>query len=210
MGRAEDHCPLLDHVDHVGAGGPGVAQAEVAMDLPRELVGKKVLVVGLARSGVAAAKLCATEGARVTVTDRRSGTELVDAVSALGGAKVTLALAGHDRAHFTGADLVVLSPGVPMALPEIQAAKAAGGPRVAALLNVTPDHLDRYKDIEEYAAAKGRIFMNQDGSDTAVANLADRRALTLAQASRAQVLTFGLGAPQRLGACGEGQALTFI
>ena len=48
-----------------------------------DLTGKKVLVVGLARSGAAAARLCAREGARVTVTDRRTAAELAPEVHAL-------------------------------------------------------------------------------------------------------------------------------
>ena len=46
-------------------------------------------------------------------------------------------------------------------------------PRVAALLNVTPDHLDRYDDFEGYRMAKFRLFMNQDESDVAILNCAD-------------------------------------
>ncbi len=88
------------------------------------LTGRKVLVVGLARSGVAAARLAAARGARVTVTDRRSAAELEPALRDLGPA-VRAAVGGHDAADFTGADLVVVSPGVPLALPERGAARWA-------------------------------------------------------------------------------------
>jgi UDP-N-acetylmuramoylalanine--D-glutamate ligase len=241
------------------------------------LAGQRVLVVGLARSGVAAARMSVARGARVTVTDRRAATELGPAVKDL-GSSVQFALGGHDPADFTGADLVVVSPGVPLALPEIQAARRQGvpvlaevelaaqllpavplvgitgtngkstttalagallgrdrrvftggnlgtplselvlsgrevdalvvelssfqlegidrlRPRVAALLNVTPDHLDRYRDVDDYALAKARLFMNQQAGDFAIANARDPRTLAIAGSSRAELLTFGFGKP---------------
>ena len=77
-----------------------------------ELAGKKVLVVGLGRSGVAAARLCQQRGARVTATDLRAA----EALGPLDLPGVTLELGRHDTATFVAADLIVLSPGVP-ALP---------------------------------------------------------------------------------------------
>ena len=94
------------------------------------LAGQRVLVVGLARSGVAAARVALARGARVTVTDRRAPTELGPALRQLGD-RVALALGGHDQADFTGADLVVVSPGVPLALPELAAARRQGVPVMA-------------------------------------------------------------------------------
>ncbi len=91
-----------------------------------ELSGRKVLVVGLARSGVAAAKLCVREGARVTVTDKRKAAELEKQVGELLPLGVRFELGGHDVASFTGADLVVCSPGVPLANPEFAEARKAG------------------------------------------------------------------------------------
>jgi UDP-N-acetylmuramoylalanine--D-glutamate ligase len=85
---------------------------------------KHVLVVGLGRSGVAAARVCAERGARVTVTDKRDEGELGAALATL-PADVRRELGGHDRASFLGADLIVLSPGVPE-IPELAAARAAG------------------------------------------------------------------------------------
>jgi UDP-N-acetylmuramoylalanine--D-glutamate ligase len=243
---------------------------------PLPLAGRRVLVVGLARSGVAAARVALARGARVTVTDRRAATELGQAAKDLGAAGARLALGGHDPADFTRADLVVVSPGVPLALPEIAAARRQGvpvlgevelaarllppvpvvaitgtngkstttaltgalfelerrtftggnlgtplcelvlsgeevdavvlelssfqlegvsqlRPRVAAILNVTPDHLDRYASVDAYALAKARIFMNQGPGDHAVANARDPRAVALAGGSRGEVSTFGLG-----------------
>jgi UDP-N-acetylmuramoylalanine--D-glutamate ligase len=243
-----------------------------------ELKGARITVVGLAKSGVAAARLCAREGARVTVTDRRPAADLARPLAALDGTEVRRALGGHDRADFEGADLVVASPGVPLSIPEIAAARARGvpvwgevelavrllprvpivaitgtngkstttaltgalfardrrtftggnlgtplcelalsgepvdavvlelssfqiegverlRPRVAAILNVTPDHLDRYRDVEEYAAAKARLFHLQQPGDAAVANERDPRALAMASSSRGALHTFGFGPP---------------
>ena len=87
-----------------------------------ELAGRKVLVVGLGRSGLAAARLCHARGARVSGTDLRSAEALgqLDLPS-----EVTLELGRHDEASFVGADLIVLSPGVP-ALRQVEAARRAG------------------------------------------------------------------------------------
>ncbi len=250
------------------------------MTTPPDLKGRKVTVVGLARSGVAAARLCAREGARVTVTDARPEAALEQARAGLADLHVRRALGGHDEADFTGADLLVVSPGVPLAMPLIRAARAAGVPvwgevelaarflgdvplvaitgtngkstttaltgelfaadrrtftggnlgtplcehvlsgrpadvvvaelssfqlegidrlraRVAAILNVTPDHLDRYDGVEDYAAAKARLFATQQPGDFAVANLRDDRAMAMAGASRAARYTFGFGPPSR-------------
>lgn len=91
-----------------------------------ELSGRRVLVVGLARSGVAAAKLCAREGAKVTVTDKRKASELERQVAELLPLGVRFELGGHDVASFTSADLVVCSPGVPLANAEFVEARRAG------------------------------------------------------------------------------------
>jgi UDP-N-acetylmuramoylalanine--D-glutamate ligase len=209
-----------------------------------DLQGKRVLVVGLGRSGTAAAQLCAARGARVTVTDNRAASALGASLAAL-PVGVQTELGGHQTASFTGADLIVLSPGVPE-IPALVAARRAGvavtgemelasryiqapmvaitgtngksttttlcgailaetgrptfvggnlgqplaeavgtpaagaggycvveassfqletvetfRPRVAVLLNVTADHLDRHDGIDGYAAAKARIFRAQ-------------------------------------------------
>ncbi|HEX3695640.1 MAG TPA: UDP-N-acetylmuramoyl-L-alanine--D-glutamate ligase [Polyangia bacterium] len=222
-----------------------------------ELQGKRVLVVGLGKSGVAAALLCVAGGAaQVTVTDRNSATQLAGALAKL-PPSVRQELGGHRRETFVGSDLIVLSPGVPP-IPEIAAARAGGvtiigelelagrfieapmvaitgtngksttttlcglmlratgaptfvggnlgtplaeavgtpaagprgycvvevssfqletsktfHPRVAVLLNITPDHLDRYASMNEYAAAKARIFAGQGPGDFAVVNVDD-------------------------------------
>jgi UDP-N-acetylmuramoylalanine--D-glutamate ligase len=88
-----------------------------------KLAGKRVIVVGLAQTGVAVAKFCARRGARVIVTDGKPADKLP--VEQLKGVAVELQLGGHDEASFTSADLVVMSPGVPT-LPEMTAARKAG------------------------------------------------------------------------------------
>jgi UDP-N-acetylmuramoylalanine--D-glutamate ligase len=238
------------------------------------LEGRRVTVVGLARSGVAAARLCLRERASVTVTDRRDAAALAPALAGLEGARAVLG--GHDLADFERADLVVVSPGVPLGNPELAAARRAGVPvlaevelaarflgatplvgitgtngkstttalagallarhrptftggnlgtplcehvlsgeraevvvaelssfqlegidrlraRVAAILNVTPDHLDRHADVDQYALAKARLFARQQPGDVAVANGRDPRALAMAEASRGALHTFSFG-----------------
>ena len=89
------------------------------------LDGKKVLVVGAGRSGVAAAALASARGAQVTLTDAKSAAALGEALRGV-PAGVRLELGGHRPATFASADLVVLSPGVPPNLPEIVAAQQKG------------------------------------------------------------------------------------
>ena len=92
-----------------------------------DLSGRKVLVVGLARSGVAAAKLLCREGAIVTATDVRPASALAAAVAELLSLGVRFELGGHDSAAFL-AELIVVSPGVPLAGFELSAAREAGVP----------------------------------------------------------------------------------
>ncbi|HYO77916.1 MAG TPA: UDP-N-acetylmuramoyl-L-alanine--D-glutamate ligase [Thermoanaerobaculia bacterium] len=56
---------------------------------------------------------------------------------------------------------------------------------VALLLNITPDHMDRYANFDAYAAAKYRIFRNQESGDTAIVNANDRRAIARDSSARA-------------------------
>ena len=98
-----------------------------------ELAGKQVVVVGLARSGIAAAEFLVRRGARVVATDRRPAHELQAEAVTLAERGVRLALGGHGRETFTAADLVVVSPGVPWDLPELAAARRAGVPVMAEL-----------------------------------------------------------------------------
>jgi UDP-N-acetylmuramoylalanine--D-glutamate ligase len=93
---------------------------------------KKVTVVGLARSGAGAAKLLSLMGAEVTVTDTRPESELSDLLKGL-DSSVKRALGGHPEEVFTKADLVVVSPGVPLEIKPITSARAKGIPVVGEL-----------------------------------------------------------------------------
>jgi UDP-N-acetylmuramoylalanine--D-glutamate ligase len=235
-----------------------------------DVSGKRIVVVGAARSGIAAAELLARRGARVTLADLKP--ELPDAAR-LREVGVVTALGPHDPGVFAAADLIVLSPGVPLRQPVLIRAKrakvpiigevelasrmlrgriiaitgtkgksttttlvgrmlataglkasVAGNigdplaakvdastdetvhvvevssfqlettstfhPWIAALLNLSADHLDRHANLREYAAAKARVFANQGDGDWAVINADDRPAMRLAS-RRAQ-------APKRL------------
>jgi UDP-N-acetylmuramoylalanine--D-glutamate ligase len=92
--------------------------------------GKRVTVAGAARSGLAAAELLAGRGARVTLSDTRP--ELADS-GRLRDLGVELELGGHQADTFTGADLVVLSPGVPIEQPAVAAARDRGVPVIAEI-----------------------------------------------------------------------------
>jgi UDP-N-acetylmuramoylalanine--D-glutamate ligase len=238
-----------------------------------DLNGKRVLVVGLGKSGVASALFLKKHGARVTVSDIKSGDELRNEIPALLDHGITVETGGHGERTFRGQDLIVVSPGVPVDAPPLEQARALGGsvigevelaaqflrgpiiaitgsngktttttlageimaagglptlvggnigtpaislaeraqpetvivlevssfqletiqtfrPKVAVVLNVTPDHLDRHRTFEVYADAKARIFENQQGSDFAVLNADDTTCVAMAARTRAQVFWF--------------------
>jgi UDP-N-acetylmuramoylalanine--D-glutamate ligase len=244
--------------------------------------GKRVTVVGLARSGVAAARTLHELGAIVTATDKKSREQLSAQVKALGSG-VTIVACGHPDRIFIETDLIVLSPGVPKIVPVLEArrrgvkviselelawllsdapymgitgtngkstvttlvglmlAKAkknvlvAGNignaltedisqltgkdwivaelssfqledietfrPRIATILNVTQDHLDRYHSIEEYGEAKARIFMNQQKEDYLVLNFDDPIVKSYARRTSATVIPFSRRLRFNPGAC---------
>jgi UDP-N-acetylmuramoylalanine--D-glutamate ligase len=93
-----------------------------------DLGGKKVLVVGLARTGIATALFCAERGARVTATEARPEAEIVETAAKLRAVGVTLELGGHRAETFVEQDLIVPSPGVSPLLPTLAAARAIGVP----------------------------------------------------------------------------------
>ncbi len=240
-----------------------------------DLSNKRVVVVGLGTSGVAAARLCLRRGARVVGTDEKPKDALSAAARALEAAGATLAVGGHGAAGLETADLIVVSPGVPP-FPELLAAErarvrivsevelattllmhpapivAVGGtngkstvtslvgellgaqglatfvggnlgepladhaeerfdavvlevssfqmerldtfrPRVALLLNVTDDHLDRYPSFQAYADAKGNAFVRQKPTDVAVVPAGDALCLAQARRGKGRVVTFGPG-----------------
>jgi UDP-N-acetylmuramoylalanine--D-glutamate ligase len=240
---------------------------------------ENVVVVGLARSGIAAAALLARQGQSVVAVDRKPEAELDAAALALREQGVRLELGPHRRETFERASLVVVSPGVPWELSELAAARTAGVPviaeielayrhlkgRVAAItgtkgkstttaalgamlreagldarvggnigaplsgmvegstgatvfavevssfqlegidqfrphvavwLNLSLDHLDRHPTLAAYAAAKARVFLNQQPSDWAVVNADDPAVLAAAETARARRLLFRVtGAP---------------
>jgi UDP-N-acetylmuramoylalanine--D-glutamate ligase len=87
-----------------------------------------VLVVGLARSGVAAARFLAAQGAVVVATDAKPADQLGDEVRSLAGLGVSLELGGHRDSSFTTASRIVVSPGVPWDLQQLALARAQGVP----------------------------------------------------------------------------------
>jgi UDP-N-acetylmuramoylalanine--D-glutamate ligase len=237
-----------------------------------ELRGKRVLVVGLARTGVATSLFCAARGASVTATDARTENAIGQVLSQLRATGVHLELGGHREETILQQDLVIPSPGVPADAPLLKAARAKGitiwseieladrflngrligitgsngkttttsliehilrsagistilagnigtplisrveetndasvtvvelssfqlelidsfRPNISVFLNLTPDHLDRHHTLEEYGAAKARIFENQMEADSAVLN-ADDPATTKHAPAKPQVFWF--------------------
>ena len=221
-----------------------------------ELKNKKILAVGLARSGEAVAHFCQKRGAVVTVADIATTPEIQARAQALKNMGIAVELGPHKRETFLAADLIVISPGVPHGMELLEAARKKGipvigeielaarhitepvvaitgtngkttvttlvglmleasgkktfvggnignpligyagsgekadvvvaeissfqtdtietfAPRVAVLLNITEDHLDRYPDMASYAASKARLFAFQKKNDAAILNSAD-------------------------------------
>ncbi len=93
-----------------------------------ELKGKKVLVVGLGKSGLAAALFLRRQGARVTVSDVRSAEALAKEIPALLEENIAVEAGGHGLLTFRRQDLIVVSPGVPLNTPEIVQVKSFGLP----------------------------------------------------------------------------------
>jgi len=235
--------------------------------------GRNVLVVGLGRSGLAVSEVLRRHDCVVTATDTSQKSDLNPEARALEEQGVRLALGGHDPSLLKGKELIILSPGIPRAIPLIQEALRRGIPvlseieiawelsrapivavtgtngkstvvtllgqimasagfevavagnigiplcavaegippegvivaeissfqldsvdkfhaKVAVLLNITPDHLDRYPDVESYAAAKARVFSNQTSSDFAVLNADDPAQTAMAATLGARTLSF--------------------
>ena len=221
-----------------------------------ELKGKRVLVVGLGKSGLAAALFLRERGAQVTVSDARSAQALAKEIPTLLDHGIAVETGGHGVLTFRRQDLIVVSPGVPLDTPELSNTRALGlpiigelelaarflrgqvlaitgsngkttttslcgeifaraglptvvagnigvpvislaeqttdetwsvlevssfqlettesfHPKIAVVLNITPDHLDRHGSFENYVAAKARIFRNTDERDWLVLNADD-------------------------------------
>ena len=93
------------------------------MSVTLELQGKRILVIGLARTGVATSLFCARHGSTVTAADTRPESELAEASAKLRAAGVTLHLGGYTEQILAGQDLVVPSPGVPADADILKAAR---------------------------------------------------------------------------------------
>ena len=245
--------------------------------------GKRITVVGMARSGVAAARALDSLGAIVTVTDMKPLEKLAAQMRSLGTSRIKVEAGGHPDRLFLETDLVVLSPGVPK-IPQILQAQRHGvkviselelawmlsdapyagitgtngkstvttlvglmlrkakkktlvagnignaltedlaalkrqdwivaelssfqledietfKPHVAAVLNITQDHLDRYHSIAEYGEAKARIFLNQQPGDYLVLNFDDPLVKAFAGRAKATVVPFSRLLRFNPGAC---------
>ena len=240
-----------------------------------KLAGKKVLVIGAARSGIACAKFLAARDATVALNDSKPIEEWSPEAVALQDLGVGCLSGETPSWLLDNIDLVVVSPGVPVKSIPIRYAERAGAeiigevelasrflkgrmvaitgsngkttttaligellkdaglrvqvggnigtplitlvessrddswtvvelssyqletirefhPSVAVVLNVTPNHMDRYEAFTDYAAAKHRIFMNQEPGDVAVLNGDDEVVSSWANGLRAHVVTFSV------------------
>ena len=91
-----------------------------------ELEGRRVLVVGLGRSGLAAARFLARAGAEVWATDTQPASQLEAQTASLNDLEIKFFLGGHPQEAFIASDLIVISPGVPFDLPPLTAARSSG------------------------------------------------------------------------------------
>ncbi|HMC30388.1 MAG TPA: UDP-N-acetylmuramoyl-L-alanine--D-glutamate ligase [Candidatus Angelobacter sp.] len=238
-----------------------------------ELKNKKVLVVGLGRSGAASAIFLQEHGARVIVSDSKSEAQLQGDVPALLDRGISIETGQHGERTFRDQDLIVVSPGVPSDQPQLQHARSLGipvigevelafrflqgkvlaitgsngktttttlvgeilaksgkktlvggnigtpvislagqstpdslvvleissfqlesiqqfRPWIAAILNITPDHLDRHHTLQAYVDAKLRIFENQQAGDFAVLNADDPTCVGLKDKIKSTLLWF--------------------
>ena len=103
------------------------------VDLDMELKNKRVLVVGLGKSGKSAALFLRALGAQVTVSDSRSAEALAGEIPALLDAGVMVETGGHGLLTFRRQDFIVVSPGVPYDTPELKQVRAFGLPIIGEL-----------------------------------------------------------------------------
>ena len=96
------------------------------MDYKNEIRGKKVLIVGLARTGVSLSKLLVKLGAEVTVSDHKSKAELSNFLEEMEGVDVNYDLGGHTPKTFLQQDLIILSPGISPNLKIFDYARSQG------------------------------------------------------------------------------------
>src|SRR5882762_11418537 len=98
-----------------------------------ELKDKRVLVVGLGKSGVASALFLKDHGARVTVSDTKSPDQLREEIPLLLDHGIAVETGGHGERTFRGQDLIVVSPGVPVDAPTLVQARASGEPVIGEI-----------------------------------------------------------------------------
>jgi UDP-N-acetylmuramoylalanine--D-glutamate ligase len=257
-----------------------------------ELKNKRVLVVGLGKSGLAAAHFLKERGARVTVSDARPAT-LIAELSELLDQGFMVEAGSHGLLTFRRQDLIVVSPGVPMSTPVLSQVRAMGAhiigelelgveflqgevigvtgsngkttttallgeilkaagrptlvggniglpvtalvaestpetwsvievssfqletvetfrPKIAVVLNITPDHLDRHGSFEIYAAAKARITEFQTGEDFLVLNGEDKATQMVAAKTKARIYWFSGRRQIKQGAFVHGESIFFM
>jgi len=238
-----------------------------------DVKGKRVLVVGMGKSGIASALFLADQGARVAISDTKSEEELHHEIPQLLDRGIQVETGYQGERLFKEQQLIVISPGVPYDVPQLVQARRAGipvigeielaarylkgaivaitgsngktttttlvgeiiaagarkalvggnigtpaisfvdeatddtwivlevssfqletiesfHPRIAVVLNVTPDHLDRHRTFENYAAAKARIFENQTSADFTVLNADDATCVAMAAKTKASLYWF--------------------
>ena len=98
-----------------------------------DLKGKRVLVVGLGKSGVASALFLADHGAKVTVSDAKTEDQLRDHIPLLFDRGISVETGGHGDRSFQQQDLIVVSPGVPYDVPSLQQARSRGIPVIGEI-----------------------------------------------------------------------------
>jgi UDP-N-acetylmuramoylalanine--D-glutamate ligase len=257
-----------------------------------ELKNKRVLVVGLGRSGVASAIFLQEHGAKVIVSDSKSEAQLQSEVPALLDRGISIETGQHGQRTFRDQDLIVVSPGVPSDQPQLQHARTLGipvigevelafrflqgkvlaitgsngktttttlvgeilaksgkktlvggnigtpvislagqsapdsmvvleissfqlesiekfRPWIAAILNITPDHLDRHHTFQAYVDAKARIFENQQESDFGVLNADDPTCASLKSKVHGPPLWFSRKQQVENGAYVKGDQIIF-
>ncbi len=100
---------------------------------PLEIKGKRVLVVGLGKSGVASAQFLHERGARVTASDAKAEDDLRADIRTLLDLGVAVETGGHGERTFRQQDLIVVSPGVPTNVPQLEQARAMGIPVIGEI-----------------------------------------------------------------------------
>jgi UDP-N-acetylmuramoylalanine--D-glutamate ligase len=247
-----------------------------------KLKDKHIVILGLARQGMALARFLVEAGAEVTVSDLQSEGALVDRLQELTGVPIRYVLDGHPISLLDDADMLCLSGGVPLDIPIVEEALERGiplsndaqvfldhcpaavigitgsagkttttaligemcrlaglrtwvggnignpliadlaaiesedrvvmelssfqlelmttSPQTAAVLNITPNHLDRHKTMEAYIAAKQNIVAHQSAQDVAILGYDDANARALALETPARLVFFSGGAEVEAGA----------